>query len=359
MTRCWAVLGGAALDDSAFKVALSGNGYTSKDPIFSNWLYPLRELTLHEGYAHFAIRVDEGGAAALPPDGAARPAACRPDASRDHGSTGHAGGQQLYLPFPQPLLAEVARAVDAHAVVEELQDTWSRRARSHLRRAEACSRRPSSSRPTSASARGCRSRPRRRPRHRPAPAAPRRQRRAGALGGRRPMGSRHLAAGALPRGVLAARRARALRTRRHRRPGVPRSRPTGWCRIAGWCRPRTGLGAGPPGRLPGPGHRVRRAGGRVHGGRGLRRPLRRGGEGARGPGAGDPMLEPSPGAASAGLPSQAREGVRHGAPVGPRRQRLLSARAWAFPGSSRRAKSRAVRASAHFPWRARISPRSR
>ena len=187
----------------------------------------------------------------------------------------------------------------------------------------------------------------------------RRQRRAGALGGRRPMGSRHLAAGALPRGVLAARRARALRTRRHRRPGVPRSRPTGWCRIAGWCRPRTGLGAGPPGRLPGPGHRVRRAGGRVHGGRGLRRPLRRGGEGARGPGAGDPMLEPSPGAASAGLPSQAREGVRHGAPVGPRRQRLLSARAWAFPGSSRRAKSRAVRASAHFPWRARISPRSR
>jgi hypothetical protein len=126
------------ITDSAYVVSFGGNGFASKDRIYSFWTYRCAELTLEKGYSLYSIRSNQSAGQLSPPAGSIRSAVYH---TQDGGELiktassvapiivpvpGGAGPPKwtysgTVLMYRKPLPEELLWAVDAQAVVAALK----------------------------------------------------------------------------------------------------------------------------------------------------------------------------------------------------------------------------------------------
>ncbi|HVT35984.1 MAG TPA: hypothetical protein VHE37_10380, partial [Nevskiaceae bacterium] len=129
------------INDSAYFVAFSGNGYASKEHVWNMWMYRCAELTLEKGYAYFFIKPGDPPATVSRAAGGLLPAVYHPrHPLRDALARLHSAPARLHktyytyysttittwnsrgtvLMFHQPLPAEMLWALDAQTVINDL-----------------------------------------------------------------------------------------------------------------------------------------------------------------------------------------------------------------------------------------------
>lgn len=129
------------VNDSAYIVTFSGNGFATKDRIWYFWIYRCAELTVQNGYDYFYLHQKDAGRQKTERSGAPLPAVYRPG-RRAHLVKVHSGGYSppvyiygggggnvtrwtssaIVLMFKKPLAKELPFALDAHLVMDQLAD---------------------------------------------------------------------------------------------------------------------------------------------------------------------------------------------------------------------------------------------
>jgi hypothetical protein len=127
------------INDSAYVVAFEGNGYTSKDRLWTYWIYRCAELTVQNGYDLFALAPRTASTKTSRREDGLVPAVYRPGAERGRSVKVRNGGAvvPIYIPqggaaqarvstagvvlmFRNPLPENVLWALDARNVMREL-----------------------------------------------------------------------------------------------------------------------------------------------------------------------------------------------------------------------------------------------
>lgn len=122
------------INESAYVVSFSGNGFASRERIWYFWMYRCAQLTRQSGYQLFAIRPLQKSAGAFRGEAAVRPAAYRPGRHGRLVRTAYVavpiivpgGGSPKWtysatvLMFHTPLPQGVPWAIDAREVMQEL-----------------------------------------------------------------------------------------------------------------------------------------------------------------------------------------------------------------------------------------------